>query len=271
MMIFDKTCVVLALCFLWFSAQSVASNSVAAKSLQFQPESEVVARLPALEQQAAAEDKLLLVVLGANWCHDSVKLLERFHQPAMAQALQQRFNMAFVDVAYLEFGKTTTARYQLPLYYGTPTVLIIQPTTGQLLNKTDLMHWTNAASFEVAAYQQYFLHTNFVAQFNKQQQQLSGISPQQQAQINQFEQQQAAQLALAYQRLGPLLKAYKKSGKPASSEFQTLWDEVKVFRNNILPQVVQLQQQANAAAADTPLQLPEMVNFSFAGAVGAIK
>jgi anion-transporting ArsA/GET3 family ATPase len=196
------------------------------------------------------------VVLGANWCHDSVKLLERFNQRAMAQALAQRFNMAFVDVAYLEFGRATTTRYQLPLYYGTPTVLIIEPETRQLLNKTDLMHWTNAASYDVAAYQQYFLHTDFVQQFEKEQQQLSGIKPQQLLQINQFEQQQAAQLMLAYQQLGPLLKAYKTSGQPASAEFKMKWDEVKAFRSNILPEVNKLQQQAIKLAPGEVLALP---------------
>lgn len=279
MIIIDKTCVVLALCLLLTSGQSAALttaalngaaltstalNSAAAEPWQFRPESEVVAQLPVLEQQAATANKLLLVVLGANWCHDSVKLLERFNQPEMAQALTARFNMAFVDVAYLEFGKTTAQRYQLPHYYGTPTVLIIEPKTRQLLNKTDVMHWTNAASFDVAAYQQYFLHSNFVQQFEKEQQQLSGINPQQLLQINQFEQQQAAQLALAYQHIGPLLKSYKTSGKPASREFKKLWDEVKVFRNNILPTVKQLQQHAKVGAADKPLVLPERVAFSFA-------
>lgn len=274
MMIFDKTCLVLALCLLLTSGQSAALttaalngtalastalNSAAAEPWQFQPESEVVAQLPALEQQAATANKLLLVVLGANWCHDSVKLLERFNQSTMAQALTERFNLAFVDVAYLEFGMATTTRYQLPLYYGTPTVLIIEPKTRQLLNKTDVMHWTNAASFDVPAYQQYFLRTNFVQHFEKEQQQLSGINPQQLLQINQFEQQQAAQLALAYQHIGPLLKAYKTSGKPASSEFKKRWDEVKVFRNNILPEVNKLQQQAAQLAPDEALALPAPV------------
>ena len=249
-------------------AASLASSSAATESWQFQPESDVMAQLPKLEQQAATENKLLLLVLGANWCHDSVALLERFNQPAMAQALKQRFAMAFVDVAYLEFGNATTQRYQLPLYYGTPTVLVIQPKTRQLLNKTDVMHWTNAASFDMSAYQQYFLQTNFVQQFEKTQQQLSGISPAHLLQINQFEQQQAAQLALAYQHIGPLLKAYKRSGKPAPAEFKKLWDEVKSFRNNILVQQAQLQQQAKTATTDKPLGLPERVVFSFAGADG---
>lgn len=241
------------------AADNSAAQGILAEPWQFQVESDVLAQLPKLEQQAATQNKLLLVVLGANWCHDSVKLLESFNQSAMAEALKQRFHLAFVDVAYLEFGSTTAERYQLPLYYGTPTVLIIEPKTRQLLNKTDLMHWTNAASYEVAAYQQYFLQTDFVAQFAKEQQALARISPAHLLQINQFEQQQAAQLLLAYQQLGPLLKAYKTSGRPANEKFKKLWDEVKAFRSNVLPEVNKLQQQAAQLAPDEVLALPAAV------------
>jgi len=254
---------VLSLVFLLWSGNSKAAEHVIADSSaepwQFQREAEVLTQLPKLEQQAVTEHKLLLVVLGATWCHDSIKLLEHFNQSAMAQALKQRFAMAFVDVAYLEFGQAVTTRYQLPLYYGTPMVLIIEPKTRQLLNKTDLMHWTNAAAFEVAAYRQYFLQTDFVAQFAKQQQALAGVKPQHLVQINQFEQQQAAQLMLDYQQLAPLLKAYKTSGQPASPEFKTRWDKVKAFRSNILQEVHKLQQQAITLAPGEILALPVSV------------
>ena len=212
--------------------------------LAFLPEQQVLAQLPQLQQQAAADNKLLLLVLGANWCHDSVALLQQFAKAEFQQALQQRFVLALVDVGYLEYGQATANRYGLPLYYATPTVMVIAPRNGQLLNKMDLLHWSNAASFDLAAYQQYFLSHDFQQQFAHQQQQLAAVNPQQLAQIAQYEQQQAAKLAQEYQRLGPLLKAYKASGLPASAEFRQAWDEVKALRTAILPTVEQLQQQA---------------------------
>ena len=163
---------------------------------------------------------------------------------ALIEALQQRFVLALVDVGYLEYGQATANRYGLPLYYATPTVMVIAPQSGQLLNKMDLLHWSNAASFDLAAYQQYFLSHDFQQQFARQQQLLAQISPAQLAQITQYEQQQAATLAQEYQRLGPLLKAYKASGLPASAEFRQAWDEVKALRSAILPKVEQLQQHA---------------------------
>lgn len=225
----------------------------------FLPEQQVLQQLSQLEQQAVAEKKLLLLVLGATWCHDSVALLDKFNQPAMASALQQRYQLAFVDVGYLEFGAATMARYQQPLYYGTPTVLMINPANGQLLNKADLMHWTNAASLPVTEYQQYFLTDKVPLQYAKAQQQKAGIAAAVQQQIRDFEQQQAKTLAQAYLQVGPLLKAYKESGKPASDEFKQRWDKVKAFRSNILPQVAKLQQQAIKLAPGEMLTLPAPV------------
>ena len=240
-----------------------AGSAIPASAEHFLPEQQVLPTLDALQQKAAAEQKLLLLVLGADWCHDSVSLLQHFNQPDFAAALSQRFERAFIDVRFLQFGQAITQRYQLPLYYGTPTVLIIAPDSGQLLNKTDLMHWTNAASFDEKAYQQYFIATDFKQQFAKEQQQLAGVSTALLQQIAEFEQQQAAKLQQAYGYLGPLLQAYKKSGKPAGAEFNQAWSEVKSFRSQILPDVEKLQQQAKRLAAGESLLLPEYGVFSF--------
>lgn len=234
-------------CFILLLVLSVMLNNVSAEveaELQFMPEQQILTQLPQLQQQAAAEDKLLLLVLGANWCHDSVALKQQFSQPELSPLLQQRFVLALVDVGYLEYGQALTNRYGLPLYYATPTVMVIAPHNSQLLNKMDLLHWSNAASYDLAAYQQYFLGTDFQQQFTRQQQQLAKVTPAQLAQIAQYEQQQADKLAQEYQRLGPLLKAYKASGQPAGAEFRQAWDEVKALRTAILPKVEQLQQQA---------------------------
>lgn len=245
------------------SSAASADTSMQPGAYNFVAEKQVLLQLNALQQKAAAEQKLLLLVLGAQWCHDSVELLRHFNQPALSAALEQRYEMAFIDVGYLQFGQAITERYQLPLYYGTPTVMIIAPDSGQLLNKTDLMHWTNAASFDDEAYQQYFIATDFQQQFATAQQQFTGISPAHVQQINSFELQQAKKLAQAYQQLGPVLQAYKRSDKPASAEFKQLWEEVKGFRSSILPDVQQLQQQAISLKPGETLVLPSYPAFSF--------
>lgn len=240
-----------------------SANAAPSGALAYLPEQQVLQQLPALEQQSAAQQKLLLIVLGADWCHDSVALIKQFSQPEFATQLQQRFNTVMIDVGYLQYGSSVTKRYNQPAYYGTPTVMIINPATGQLLNKADLMLWTDASTMAADDYQQYFIATNFKQQFNEQAQQLAAIAPALQQQITRFEQQQAEQLTVAYQHAGSLLKAYKTSKAPASDEFKQVWDEVKAFRTGILPAVLTLQQQAITLPANTELVLPVSSVFSF--------
>ncbi|MDP5458200.1 thioredoxin family protein [Alishewanella sp. SMS8] len=228
--------------------------------LTYQPEQQILPTLPALEQKAVAENKLLLVALGASWCHDSVALLEHFAEPTFAAALAERFELVLVDVAYLEFGQATTMRYQLPLYYGTPTVMIINPSNRQLLNKFDLMQWTNAASFDAAVYQQYFLQTDFKQQFAQSQQ--ASINTAAQQQILDFEQQQATILAQGYQHLSPLLLAYETDPQAERATFIAVWNEVKTFRSQIIADVQALQQAAMLDAS-SPLKIPSYNEFSF--------
>ena len=247
-------CIVVLLCLLPVKAQADTPAKLA-----FVAEQQLLPQLDALEQQAAAGQKLLLLVLGSDWCHDSVALLKQFNRPPLAAQLRQRFSIALVDVGYLQYGAATAQRYQLPLYYGTPTVMVINPANRQLLNKADLMHWTNAASMSASDYQQYFIGTDFLTAAAQQ----TPLAEPLMQQINQFERQQADKLALAYQHLGPLLAAYKNGDTAARADFNQTWDEVKTFRSAILPAVQQLQQQAATLAAEATLQLPGYPPFSF--------
>ncbi len=249
-------------CFL-FSSVAVADGTSSSVG-RFLAEQQLLPQLDQLQRKTAAEQKLLLLVLGGEWCHDTKALQQHFAEPVLAAALARRFNIAFVDVGYLEFGQATTQRFQLPLYYGTPAVMIIAPDSGQLLNKNDLMHWTNAANFDAAAYKAYFIDTDFKQQFLQQQQQREGIPPALLQKISAFEQQQAAVLAKGYQHLGPLMRAYKESGQAASAEFNQAWKKVRAFRIKIMPQLAELEQQAKTLAPGQALQLPATEEISFA-------
>lgn len=240
-----------------------SDTSASAVATGFVAEQQFLPQLDQLQRKTAAEQKLLLLVLGGEWCHDTKALQQHFAEPALAAELAKRFNIAFVDVGYLEFGQATAQRFQLPLYYGTPAVMIIAPDSGQLLNKSDLMHWTSAANFDAAAYKAYFIETDFKQQFAQQQQQLAGISPVVLQQINAFEQQQAAVLAKGYQHLGPLLRSYKESGQAAGTEFNQAWKKVRAFRIKIMPQLAELEQQAKTLTPGQSLQLPPTQAISF--------
>jgi len=79
-------------------------------------------------------DRLALVVLGANWCHDSRALASRLHRSPLAEVIQQHYEVVFVDVGFLDKGRAVTQQFGVAHFYATPTVLIIDPSNRALVN-----------------------------------------------------------------------------------------------------------------------------------------
>ena len=220
-------------CFLPFSV------ATATEKQYFSGRQPSLADIKQAQQEAAAEDKLLMLVLGADWCHDSVALMERFNEPSLQAELQQKFMMRAVDVGYLTYGFEITEAYGQPTYYGTPTVMIIDPESEQVLNKADWQYWTNAASHDAQTFANYFVHGTFS-------QPASATEWQQQVQA--FEQRQAQRVRAGFQAVSPLLETYIESNRgQAKAEFQALWSELAQFRNEVFATTVKLNQQSNAS------------------------
>ena len=53
---------------------------------------------------AKAQNKQALLVLGAQWCHDSKGLAQKFSTPEMQKILTENYQTLFIDVGYLEKG-----------------------------------------------------------------------------------------------------------------------------------------------------------------------
>ena len=99
--------------------------------------------------RAATSNKRVIVVMGANWCHDSKSLGRRFETPRFAEMMQPRYEIVYVDVGKPQTGSgrnlDIAKRFGAKKIKGTPTVLILSPQ-GKLLNKKDAGSWRNAAS-----------------------------------------------------------------------------------------------------------------------------
>ncbi|MBY6064172.1 thioredoxin family protein [Pseudidiomarina sediminum] len=203
-----------------------------------------LAQITAAQQQAQRENKLLMVILGADWCHDSRALMQNFTDETLHRQLAERFVMVRVDVSYFDQGDGVTEHFQQPTFYGTPTVMIIDPHSGQVTNKADWQHWTNAASYSSADYQAYFLEQSFVAP-------PQASSPWQQ-QVTAFEQAQAKRVEAGFAAVGPLLKTYIESDRTeGAAAFSQLWRELGKFRNQVFNDVQRLR------ALEEPVALPE--------------
>lgn len=95
--------------------------------------------------RAAETDKRVLLVMGANWCHDSRGLAGWFAEPHFAEMLKSKYEVVYVDVGYRDRNIDIAQRFGIDVIKGTPTVLVLSPR-GTLLNPKSAPTWRNAAS-----------------------------------------------------------------------------------------------------------------------------
>ncbi len=122
------------------------------------------AALAQARADALAKGKLLLVVYGANWCHDSRALAGWLETPRFKALVEDRYALAFINAGMPQKDRAKNAALIAELgltgIEGTPNLLIIDPQSGALLNADTAKSWRNAASrseddiyAELAAYQ----------------------------------------------------------------------------------------------------------------------
>jgi thiol-disulfide isomerase/thioredoxin len=230
----------------------------------FQPSADPLADVQQALGRAADGDRRALVVLGANWCHDSRALASRLYQSPLADVIQQHYELVFVDVGFYEQGREVTQQFGVAHYYATPTVLIIDPASGQLVNDEDRHIWGNAFNIDMSSSVQYFekwAMNDTVADPVVDSTELKQLY----AEIDQFEQQLAKRVAAGYAVVGPMLEAYKAGNAP--EEFDASWKELSNFRNAIPGDIRKLRDEAQRRVSDgekdIQLQFPEFSLLSW--------
>ena len=230
----------------------------------FQPSADPLADVQQALGDAEKSDRLALVVLGANWCHDSRALASRLHSSPLTELIQQHYELVFVDVGFLDKGRDVVQQFDVPHFYATPSVLIIDPSSGALVNDEDRHIWANAYNVDMPSSVQYFQKwvtsesvTEPVAD-SKELQQLY-------AEIDRFEQQLAERVAAGYAVVGPMLEAYKAGNAP--EEFDASWNELRDFRMAIPDGIRELREEAqrrvSAGEDDVQLVFPEYALMSW--------
>lgn len=112
----------------------------------FDPKANAKAEVDAALARAKANGKYALIVMGANWCHDSRALAGWFATPRFAAMLGQRYELVYVDVGYRDRNLDVARRFGFKAIKGTPTVVIVSGE-GKLLNgKKDAASWRNAST-----------------------------------------------------------------------------------------------------------------------------
>lgn len=127
------------------SASLQAGASEHPEARLFDPKADADAEVAAALSRAKAANRLGIIVLGANWCHDSRALAGWFATPRFAGMIAARYELVYVDIGYKDRNLDIAKRFGIKTLKGTPTVLVVDGN-GKLLNKKDAPSWRNAAS-----------------------------------------------------------------------------------------------------------------------------
>ena len=107
------------------------------------------AQVDAALASAAANDTHALLVMGANWCHDSRALAGWLETPRFQDLIAKEYELVFVNVGMPQTGDghnlDIAQRFGLDELPGTPNVLVIDGS-GSLINTETATSWRNAAS-----------------------------------------------------------------------------------------------------------------------------
>lgn len=99
--------------------------------------------------RAAETDKRVLVVMGANWCHDSRALAGWLETERIAALVETEYELVFVNIGMPQTGDghnlAIAERFGLEELPGTPNLLVLT-SDGALVNADTATSWRNSAS-----------------------------------------------------------------------------------------------------------------------------
>ena len=99
--------------------------------------------------RAGSSGKRVLLVMGANWCHDSRALAGWLESARIATLVEREYELVFVNIGMPQTGDGhnlgVARRFGLADLPGTPNLLVLTPD-GTLVNPDTATTWRNAAS-----------------------------------------------------------------------------------------------------------------------------
>ena len=118
-------------------------------AVPYDAEIDATAAVDAALVRAAERGTLVMVVLGANWCHDSRALAGWLQTERFSALVSEHYEVVYLDAGHPQSGEgrnlDIAARFGVEDITGTPTLLILA-SEGRLLNPDSAKSWRNAAS-----------------------------------------------------------------------------------------------------------------------------
>lgn len=126
-----------------------AADPVLPEARLYDASIDVFAAVDAALVRAAERGKLVMIVLGANWCHDSRALAGWLETERIKALVAEKYELVYVNVGMPQTGDGhnlgIAARFGVEGIEGTPTMLILDGD-GSLLNPDTAKSWRDAAS-----------------------------------------------------------------------------------------------------------------------------
>lgn len=201
-----------------------------------------MAEVDAALAEARDSNKRLLLVLGANWCHDSRGLAHHFEDEELASILERFYVMRYVDVGWRDQNHDIMRRFGVAAIYGTPTVFVIDPQTETLLNRHERNDWTSAASTPIEEARTYF--GRWAVQYTPSGGLVEGSLTYQalMLEIDLYEEDEATRLGRAYLDIGRW-RELDRDDRPEN--FGDLEQDVEAWRRTLPRTVASLRSDAH--------------------------
>lgn len=204
-----------------------------------------MADVKALLASAAAADKKAVVVIGANWCHDSLAMVKKLKDDSIQPVLDQSYEVGYVSVGYFDQAMDLSAAYGMPMILGTPTVLILDPKTGAIQNSDTRHKWRNAYSISQEDVTAYFTEHAGKTVGKSATEDLSSKQKELLAQVAAFEASLAPTLMHGYAHIGPMMADYKENGVIGKT-FMADWGQLARYRGRAAKDIKAMREQVLA-------------------------
>ena len=127
----------------------VAKSGYHPEARSYAVTNDAMADVDAALAQAALTDRRVLLVMGANWCHDSRALAGWLETDRFKALIEREYALVFVNVGMPQTGDghnlAIAQRFGLDALPGTPNLLVLT-AEGELVNAETATTWRNAAS-----------------------------------------------------------------------------------------------------------------------------
>jgi len=127
------------------SATRTIPRHSSGEPMPFFAEDDAKAELEATLLKAAKTGKKPLVIMGANWCHDSRALAAHFEKSKFVDLINAHYEPVYIDVGQKDRNIDIAQKFGHETIEGTPTVIILGKE-GKILNSVSAPTWRNAAS-----------------------------------------------------------------------------------------------------------------------------